>query len=312
MGVLIREYGPGDAEPVAALLREVHPYLVVTPRLVHVQVTGAPARQHYRLLVAEDAGRITGCVRTGLFADSGDPGPAFVNVTVRPAGRRRGAGSALLAAAEAHLAVIGATTFCAWATDAPQSHAFAERHGYRPGRGAGFLRLDLAADGPLPPAPAAAPGVRLLPAALWADDPRPLYEADLECIRDEPGDVPADHISFADWRSVTWDRPDFDAELTTVAVVDGEVAALVIAQTDGVGRYWSGGTGVRRPFRGLGLAKAAKARSLHVARTLGCREAFTSNDDGNAPMLAVNRWLGYLPCGAERRYLRDLPPAPAP
>ncbi len=307
MGVIIREYRSEDAEPVSALLREVHPYLVMTPRLVHAQVTGAPARQHYRVLVAQDAGRITGCVRAGLFADSSDPGPAFANVTVRAADRRRGAGSALLAAAEAHLAAIGATTAYAWANDEPQSRAFAEGRGYRPGRSAGFLRLDLAADGPLPPAPAAAPGVRLLPAALWGRDPRPLYEADLESFRDEPGDVPADYISFADWRSVTWDRPDFDAELSTVAVVDGEVAALVIAQTDGAGRYWSGGTGVRRAFRGRGLAKAAKARSLHVARTLGCREAFTGNDDANAPMLAVNRWLGYLPCGTERRYLRPLP-----
>ena len=311
MDVLVREYRPADAEPVSALLREVHPYLVMSPQLVHAQVTGAPARQHYRMLVAQDAGRITGCARAGLFADNSDPGPAFANVSVRSADRRRGAGSALLAAAEAHLAAIGATTSYAWANDEPGSSAFAERHGYRPGRSAGFLRLDLAADGPLPPAPAPAPGVRLLPAALWADDPRPLYEADLECIRDEPGDVAADDISYADWRSVTWDRPDFDAELTTVAVVDGEVAGLVIAQTDGAGRYWSGGTGVRRAFRGLGLAKAAKARSLHVARTLGYREAFTGNDDGNAPMLAVNSWLGYLPCGAERRYLRDLPPAPA-
>lgn len=305
MRAIVRDYGPADAEAVSALLREVHPYLVMTPRIVHVQVMGAPARQHYRLLVAEEEGRITGCVRAGLFADSSDPEAAFANVAVRAADRRRGAGSALLAAAEEHLTGIGATAFYAWAQDGPDVHGFATRRGYRPGRHASFLRLDLRT-GPPPPRPTLPDGVRLERAALWANDPRPLYEADVECFRDEPGDIPADGISFADWRAVTWDRPDFDLDLSTVALVDGEVAALVIVQTDGADRYWSGGTGVRPAHRGHGLAKAAKAHSLRLARALGFHEAFTSNDVANVAMLAVNRGLGYQPCARERRYIRDL------
>jgi RimJ/RimL family protein N-acetyltransferase len=128
----------------------------------------------------------------------------------------------------------------------------------------------------------------------------------VDCFRDEPGDVAADHLSYPDWRAVTWDRPDFDADLSTVAVVDGEVAGLVIAQTDGGLHYASGGTGVLRAFRGRGLAKAAKVQSLHLARAKGYREATTGNDESNAPMLAINRWLGYEPRGTERRYIRDL------
>jgi GNAT superfamily N-acetyltransferase len=306
MGVIIREYMPQDADLVSALLREALPYLVISPRIVHAQVTGAPARQHYRVLIADEAGRVTGCVRTGLFADTSEIGPGFAHVTVRAADRRRGAGGALLAAAEAHLAAVGARTSYAWAADQPEAHDFATRRGYRAGRSASFLRLDLARGGPLPAPPGRGQGVRLLPASLWARDPRPLYEADLESFQDEPGDVGSDFIGYADWRAVTWDRPDFDADLTTAAVVDGEVAGLVIVQTDGGTRYWSGGTGVRRDYRGRGLAKAAKAHSLHLARAMGLREAFTSNDDGNAAMLAVNQWLGYQPCGAERRYIRDL------
>jgi len=307
VGVTIGDYGPGDAEPVHALLRETMPYVVTTPRGVEASVAAAPARQRCRLLVAREADRVIGYVRAGLFADSSDPGLGFAHVLVRPADRRRGTGGALLAAAEAHLTAIGARTCYVWACDEPDAHEFALRRGYRPGRGAGFLRLDLTPQGPPPEPPAAPPGVRLLPATRWADDPRPLYEADVESFQDEPGDVAADFISFDDWRVVTWERPEFDADLTTVAVVDGEVAALVIALTDRADRYFSGGTGVRRAFRGRGLARAAKAHSLHLARTLGYREAFTANDDGNAPMLAVNRRLGYRPCATERRYVCDLP-----
>ncbi|WP_328912567.1 MULTISPECIES: GNAT family N-acetyltransferase [unclassified Streptomyces] len=310
MAVIIRDYAAADAAAVSALMRETLPHLVTTPQVVHAQVTGAPARQHYRLLIAEDSGVMTGCARIGLFADTGTPGRAFLNLNVLPAGRRRGTGSALLAAAEAHLSAVGATTAYSWATDEPAAHTFATRHGYRPGRSASFHRLDLGSGSPLPDRPAPAEGVRLLPASLWADDPRPLYESDLESFRDEPGDVESDAISYPDWRALTWDRPDFDPDLSTAAVVDGTVAAFVVAQTDGRERYWSGGTGTRTAYRGRGLAKAAKAHSLHLARTVGCREAYTSNDDGNLAMLAVNRWLGYQPCGSERRYFRDLPDHP--
>lgn len=306
VALIIRDYVTGDAEAVVGMLRETAPYLVTSPRAVRAQVADAPARQHYRLLMAEDGGRAVGCARVGLFADTGDPGLAFANLNVLPRDRGRGTGSALLAAAESHLTGVGATTVYAWAGDEPAAHAFAARHGFRRGRSASFLRLDLAAGGPLPARPDVAEGVRLLAASLWADDPRPLYEADLESFRDEPGDVESAAISLSDWRALTWDRPDFDADLSTVAVVDGAVAAVVIVQTDGEGRYWSGGTGTRRAYRGRGLAKATKARSLHLARAVGLHTAYTSNDDGNLPMLAVNRWLGYEPCGTEWRYIRDL------
>lgn len=356
MALIIRDYEAGDADAVVALLRETSPHLLTTARGVHAQVTQAPARQHFRLLIAEvtegaetgegaeageraevgdvgdgaeDAGaaaadatagghaaggpgggtgrgpaRPAGCVRTGLFADTSDTGPAFANLTVAAAHRGRGIGGALLDAAEEHLAAVGAHTVYAWAADEPAAERFATRRGYRPGSSLGFLRLDLT--GALPPVPELPAGVRLLPASAWADDPRPLHEADQEGFRDEPGDVASDEISFADWLAVTWNRPDFDPELSTVPVVDGEVAGLLIVETDDRGRYWSAGTGIRRAFRGRGLATAAKAHSLRLARERGHREAYTSNDRDNAPMLAVNRRLGYEPCATERRWIREL------
>lgn len=311
MNVIIRDYDPADAAAVADVVRETAPYLVTTPETVHAQVAGTPADQRFRLLVAEtDDGRVVGCARTGLFADNDTPGLAFANLNVRPAARGRGAGSALLAAAESYLAGIGGRTVYSWANDEPAAHTFATRRGYRRGRSGSFLRLDLAPGAPLPDIPALPPGVLLRPASDWAADPHPLYEADLDSIEDEPSDVASGLPGFADWRAMAWDRPDYDQRLSTVAVVDGEIAALVNVQTDGRDRYWSGGTGTRRAHRGRGLAKAAKAHSLHLARAAGYTEAFTNNDDGNAAMLAVNRWLGYQPCGNEWRYIRDLSDRP--
>jgi hypothetical protein len=38
----------------------------------------------------------------------------------------------------------------------------------------------------------------------------------------------------------------------------------------------------------------------------GFVEAFTSNDEVNAPMLAINTWLGYRAVGAERSCAKQL------
>ncbi|MCL2732260.1 MAG: GNAT family N-acetyltransferase [Actinomycetia bacterium] len=307
MTLIIRDYRDGDAEAVVALLYANAPYRVMTPRGLHAQVVGSPARQHYRLLVAEDGhGRIGGFVRAAVFADTKDPGLSFASLVVAPGDRGAGVGSALLAAAEDHLAAVGAHTLYTWAFDEPAAHGFAARHGYRRGRSASYLRLDLAPGGPLPDRADLPSGVQLLPAAHFADDLPRLHEADQECFVGEPGDVTPDAISYQDWRTTIWDRPDFDQQLSTVAVVDGDIAGLMLVETDDRGRYWSSGTAVHPAHRGRGLARAAKAHSLRLARDRGLHEAYTSNDGGNAPMLAVNRWLGYEPCATEWRYIRDL------
>lgn len=111
---------------------------------------------------------------------------------------------------------------------------------------------------------------------------------------------------YGHWRATVWEHPLFDQALTTVAVVDGVPAAFSAAQTDGLGRYNSGMTGTSPDFRGRGLAKLAKNTSLHRARAAGCTEAFTGNDTGNEPMLAINKWFGYEVGAREVRHVRTI------
>lgn len=305
MTVTVRPGDTDDAGRVAALLRAAGP-LIATPELVRWQLTGAPAAERFGLLVAEAGDGLAGVARIGLLPESGEPGWGFVNLVVNPRERGRGVGGALLAAAEARLAGLGVRRAYARVVDEPAALAFAERHGYRRGRRSLLLGLDLAA-AVLPEPPPLAPPVRLSTAADLGD-PRPLYEADLDAARDEPGDVGMAEISYADWRAAYWERPDLDRALTTVAVVDGAVVAFSVALTDGRDRYQSGMTGTRRDWRGRGLARAVKDASLRAARAAGHRTALTVNDAGNEAMLAVNRWHGYRPIAAEYRYLRDLRP----
>ncbi|MGW1957371.1 GNAT family N-acetyltransferase [Streptomyces sp. NPDC001920] len=302
----LRPEVPGDAEGFVAVRRRALPYLPLTPQAVVHGVTRARPDAHARPLVAEEDGEIIGTAQVGVAHDSPEPGQGFVNVYVHPERLRRGAGSLLLRVAEEHLAAVGATKLFVWALDEPANRAFAERRGYRTSRSAHFLRLDLA-HGTLPPLPDSLPaGVELRTAADFVDDPRPLFELDAEVTSDEPGDVEARFTDYEAWLQETWHDPMNNLDLTSVVLVDGRPAAFSAARTDGTGRYGTGMTGTARAFRGRGLAKLAKNDSLHRARAAGCTEAFTGNDTGNDPMLAINKWFGYEICATEVRCVREL------
>ncbi|MBC7268611.1 MAG: GNAT family N-acetyltransferase [Streptomyces sp.] len=296
---------PADVEGFVRVRQLALPYMLNTPESVAHSVTHTHPDAHWRALVAEQDGEVIGTAQAGLAHDSPEPGQGNVNVYVRPDRTGRGAGSLLVRTAEEHLAAHGATKLFSWVLDEPGNRAFAEAHGYRPSRSAHFLRLDLA-HGTLPPLQDPPPGVTLRTAADYADDPRPMFELDAETTSDEPGDVGVEFTDYEAWLAETWRHPLLDLGLTSVAVADGRPVAFSAAYTDGGSRYATAMTGTSRAFRGRGLAKLAKNDSLHRARAAGYTEAFTGNDAGNGPMLAINKWFGYEICATEVRHVREL------
>ena len=58
-------------------------------------------------------------------------------------------------------------------------------------------------------------------------------------------------------------------------------------------RAWSDMTGTLPAYRGRGFARLAKQHTLVAAAGAGVTRAMAGNDDANAPMVAVNRSLGY-------------------
>ncbi|GAA1363326.1 GNAT family N-acetyltransferase [Streptomyces beijiangensis] len=305
MTVIIRSFRPADAEGWVRVRRAALPFMVTTPEQIAFDLANAHPDRRFRPLVAELNGEVIGTAQVGIAHDAAEPGQGFINAYVHPERLGLGAGSLIVRAAETYLADAGATAVYSWVLDGPANLAFAERRGYRPSRSAHFLHLDLA-NGALPPLQDLPPGVELRTAADFADDPRPFFEADAEAVADEPSDIPTSLSDYEDWLRSTWRHPTADHALTSVALVDGEVAAFSIAQTDGLTRYSSGGTGTRRAYRGRGLAKLAKNDSLHRARAAGYTDAYTGNDAGNGPMLAINKWFGYEICATEVRHVREL------
>ncbi|GGS01444.1 N-acetyltransferase [Streptomyces aureoverticillatus] len=301
----LRPTDPADTTAFAAVRRACLPAMLATSASVAYDAAHAHPDAHHLQLVAEADGEVVGTAQTSIAFDSPEPGQGSANIYVHPERRGLGAGSLLLRTAEEQLAGKGATTLYSWVLDTPENRAFATRRGYRASRSAHFLRLDLA-KGDLPPRPPLPAGVELRTGADFAADPRPFFDLDAETVADEPSDVAAEFTDYEHWLAETWHHPLLNHELTTVAVVDGRPAAFSMARTDDASRYASGMTGTARAHRGRGLAKLAKSDSLHRARAAGFTEAFTGNDAGNAPMLAINEYFGYEICDTEVRHVRTL------
>ncbi|MFI9613995.1 GNAT family N-acetyltransferase [Streptomyces sp. NPDC052023] len=319
MTVIVRDLRPDvrtDVEAFARVRRLALPFMLATPESVVHHLTRTHPDARFRSLVAEEDGEVVGTAQVSLAHDSPEPGQGSLNVYVHPERTRRGAGSLLVRAAEEHLVAHGATKLYSWVLDEPANRAFAEGHGYGASRSAHFLRLDLAHRA-LPPLQDPPPGVEVRTAADYADDPRPMFALDAETTSDEPSDIETEFTDYEAWIEETWKHPLLDLGLTSVVVVDGRPAAFSVAYTDGTlphSRTRSSGgtpistamTGTARAFRGRGLAKLAKNACLHRARAAGYTEAFTGNDAGNGPMLAINKWFGYEICATEVRHVREL------
>ncbi|GAA3774343.1 GNAT family N-acetyltransferase [Streptomyces chiangmaiensis] len=300
----IRPETPADTDAFARIRRRTLPYMISTGASLAYDLRHIHPDAHYRPLLAVEDGEPIGTAQVGLVYDSPEPGHAFLNVCVDPDRVGRGAGSLLVRTAEEFLRGLGATRLHTWVPDAPAPRAFAEKRGYRPRRSAHFLRLDLAL-GQLPPLQPPPPGVDLRTGTDFGDDPRPLFALDAETIEDEPSDVDREFTDYEAWLKETWNHPLLSRELTSVTVVDGRPVAFSAARTDGT-RYGTVMTGTLRAYRGRGFAKLAKNHSLHRARAAGLTEAFTGNDVGNGPMLAINKWFGYEICATEVQYVREL------
>ena len=289
---------PGDTEQVVGIYNLVYPD---DPISVEDFVSwGKQARERIDL-AADEGGRIVGGARA--FLDSQRPNP-WVHIYVAPEERRKGAGAALFAAASRWAGSKGHTAFEAWVReDAAGSIAFATGLGFEEtGREYG-LTLDLAEiDAPAVEAP---PGIEL---TTWAERPelaQGLHEVYGEAMVDVPGEEDAGVASFEEWLQKDMRSAGDRADATFVALAGDEVVGYAKFAFSGAQPTTAHHdlTGVKRAWRGRGIARALKAMQIRWAKENGYEEVRTRNEERNLPIKKLNDRFGYRPA-VGRIYLR--------
>lgn len=273
-----------DASVIAALRAAAVPYLVRTSAGVRARLTHTESSGCWLALIDEVP---AGFALTRIPYDAA----SRVAVLVHPALVRRGVGSALVASAETQVLADGGTAVIAVA-HGTTGRDFAIARGYEVGREQRFSQADVVGA----PAPPAAPaGIELRP--LEAVDPRCIWALHERVGPDDPSGMSVSP-PYDIWYEEQWAFPEHAADLGVAALDGDELVAFTNVFADRErGAIWSGMTGVVPDHRGQGLARLVKAHALRAAREAGMTTAFTANDAANAPMLAVNTWLDYRPCG---------------
>jgi GNAT superfamily N-acetyltransferase len=283
--------GTFDDIPSAAAMRQrAWPDTILTAEGMRHGLLNVPERAEHVMLAWDEGGEVVGWATAARAWWNSEPHHGTLVVAVDPSRRGEGIGTALAEVADRHLTAIGVTTTRAGSVDEPGARALARRLGFTEIAASSTSAVDPRTVTPEP----VANGVRIVPFADL-DDPRALYELDVDVSNDIPNEE-FDGIEFEEWKDEFWRSPLIDQDASLVAFVDGELAAMTMIRIDEPsGRAQNNVTGTRRPFRGRGLAHLLKSHSLHIAGQRGATIAITDNDETNAPMLAINTKLGYRP-----------------
>lgn len=258
---------------------------------------------------AEADGEPVGFALFRLDREDDAPGRRRLWLAVAHGARRRGVGSALLAAAGEAAAVGGAKEFLASTSLAePDGLAFARRHGFREVRGEVELILDLAAGRGTPASTGGPPGLQVqFLASLagshpnWHQRYHTLYATLATGVMwaSRSADPAGDHF-----RRFHLEAPGFLAEGTAVAVLDGKWVGLCELWGSGEDREtaYQELTAVLPGWRGRGIGGALVGAVAGAAARLGFRRLFTSTGTENREMQGLARRLGFV-TGARWSYL---------
>jgi GNAT superfamily N-acetyltransferase len=287
---VVREGRSEDFRSATELLNRVWLHRVGSERGLRHAAAAEPPDAYRRYWAAEDDGKLVGWATAGIEYQSSER-PGFLQTSVAPESRGTGLGTTLLERCEVHLAGLGVATVLSFSTPEEASRRFATAHGYRHTNTTRISGVDPRTIEPR----SAPPGVDLCPLARL--EPRKVYELDAEAMKDVPGEIAMDDVSFEQWLEDYWRHPDTDLDASVAAVIDDRPVAFSHLRIAPGGRAVTDMTGTLRDYRGRGLAQLAKRATLVNAAKRGVELVTTQNDETNAPMLRINEKLGYQPVG---------------
>lgn len=121
-----------------------------------------------------------------------------------------------------------------------------------------------------------------------------LFQLNATTAHDNPSSDGTYKETFENFKSKIVNAHWFRAEGQLLAIDEERYVGLgaVGIENDGITAY-NAFTGVDKDYRGRKIAQALKVLGAQLAKEWGMTKIVTDNDSQNAPMLAVNRKLGY-------------------
>jgi GNAT superfamily N-acetyltransferase len=291
---------PGDLPRTVAIFNTWNLEPTTVERVMEWHVRQPADMRCHHCVALNAMGEVIGYVDVLRHAWS-EQGHYEAELCVDPAWRNRGAGAALWSAALAWLRAEDAAVVEVELRDNdPAAQRFAEARGFVRQRHRFESTLDLASFDEHPFAGAIeraqAAGYRFFSLADVGDTEearRRDYEVNRSAALDIPG-RPQTFAPFEEWRrfvcGASWYRPDGQIIAARGEEWVGLAAVGYFAETNSMYNMM---TGVERAHRGRGVALALKLLAIQCARRYGAVYIRTHNDSENAPILAINRALGY-------------------
>jgi GNAT superfamily N-acetyltransferase len=251
------------------------------------------ARETVWLLASEGKDDLGAAI--GIGGWHSPEGVARGEVAVLREARGSGVGSALLDSLSSWARELGYTDLMGPVKETDDvSLAWAARRGFAEIGRNSLLALDLTRTAR--PTVDAPDGIEI---ASWAERPgveAGMYAVAREAYPDVPGEEDAKLASFEEWLAMDMQGAGDRPEATFVALSDGEVVAYAklslsrarptVAMHDM--------TGVRREWRGRGIARALKAAEIALALDNRFERLETQNEERNEPIRRLNERYGYV------------------
>jgi GNAT superfamily N-acetyltransferase len=224
------------------------------------------------------------------------PGTAMVQAWTLPGARGRGVGQALYEELSRWAGSRGCIELqTTVAEDDPDSLAWADRRGFREIGRELRVSLDLtAADAPAIDPPE---GIRIV---SWSDHPdlaRAMYDVYVEADPDIPGSEGVEVPGFEEWLHDDMQGSSDRPEAVFVALAGDDVIGYAKLSVPSIrtGAAWHDLTGVKRAWRGRGIASALKRAQIRWAKEQGYERLTTMNEERNTPIRRLNERHGYRP-----------------
>jgi mycothiol synthase len=283
--VVARVRSDADLEAMIRVRAEAEPD-APAPRLDNLR-NNLRGNEDLTYLIARRGDRPVGCG----FVDVSHEGIARAHALVVPVARRSGTGTALVLAISEFARARGNTELEGSArADDRDSIGYFERRGFERVGGEEAVVLELSRVASLSVEPP--PGIRIVSRADTPELVEGMYAVACEAEPDIPGGGPV--RPFDVWRSTEIDRPSLQPDLTFVALAEDEVVGYAILDSLR-GLPWHRLTGVKRAWRGKGIATALKRAQIAAASEKGYSRLVTTNEERNLAMRSINRTLGYRP-----------------